>query len=454
MVARILGRDEYGTLGIIQNTIGLFGTLAGFGMGLTANKHVAEYKKTDPERAGRIIGTSSIIAWISSGAMALALFVAAKPISSNLLAAPELGTTLQIGALMLLFNGINGAQTGTLSGFESFKTIAHVNLVSGLCAFPLTLIGAWFWGLNGVVGSMILVSLLNCALCYRAIKIESGRNKVSVSFASTAADRKLFLSFSLPAVLTGILNGFVSWMAGALLVNQEGGYADMGTYSAALRVKMFPEMFLGMLIAPMLPILSDSFGQGDKTTFERTLRFNFTLALLIIVPISLIQTAAPALTLLPFGSDYQGGTVTIQLLMLHAVIYALIFPMGSILISMGQMWFSWLVNLIYAVLFGLAAWWLVPRHGSAGYAAAMVTAYFVANIPCVIFMFRNIPNVMQVLSWSRIVLASTLIFIGCLFAARELPFQWAIAAGCCSALTFLAVIHFSQTTSNEGRRAR
>ncbi len=30
--------------GIIQNTIGMFGTLAGFGMGLTANKHVAEFK--------------------------------------------------------------------------------------------------------------------------------------------------------------------------------------------------------------------------------------------------------------------------------------------------------------------------------------------------------------------------------------------------------------------------
>ncbi len=34
------------------------------------------------------------------------------------------------------------------------------------------------------------------------------------------------------------------------------------------------------------------------------------------------------------------GLVIVQWLMLHAVAYALVFPMGSILISMGEMWFS------------------------------------------------------------------------------------------------------------------
>src|SRR5437879_2227347 len=43
LVGRILGKEEFGELGIIQSTIGMFGTLAGFGMGLTANKHVAEF---------------------------------------------------------------------------------------------------------------------------------------------------------------------------------------------------------------------------------------------------------------------------------------------------------------------------------------------------------------------------------------------------------------------------
>src|ERR1035437_5586151 len=53
IVARLLGRGAYGELGIIQSTVGMFGLFAGFGMGITATKFVAEYRKTDPEQIGR-----------------------------------------------------------------------------------------------------------------------------------------------------------------------------------------------------------------------------------------------------------------------------------------------------------------------------------------------------------------------------------------------------------------
>ena len=82
---------------------------------------------------------------------------------------------------------------------------------------------------------------------------------------------------------------------------------------------------------------------------------------------------------MPFGSDYRGGFETVQALMLHAVAFALLFPLGNILVSMGEMWLSWTINFAYAVLFALSAWWLVPRHGAAGYAASILLAYLVVN---------------------------------------------------------------------------
>ena len=439
LVGRMLGKDEYGALGIIQNTIGMFGALAGFGMGLTANKHVAEFKLADPDRAGRIIGAASALAWLTSGVMAVVLFLAAPWLATHTLAAPHLAGLLRLGALLLLLGGINGAQTGALSGFESFKAIARINLISGLLSFPLMLLGAWRWGLVGVVWSLIIVQLVNCLLCYQAVRAEADRFKVPIRLHHTAEDRRLFWTFSMPAVLAGVLNSLIGWGASALVVNQAGGYGDMGIYNAALRVKLLPEMFLGMLIAPMLPILSEAFGKKDHHTFQRTLLFNFTLAVLIIVPVTLVQAAAPALTLLPFGAGYRDGLETVQWLMLHAAAYALIFPMGSILISMGEMWFSWIVNLIYAVLFGLGAWWLVPRHGAAGYAAAMVLAYIIANIPCVIFLYRRLPKVMTFLRWGWLAVALAVLFLLCLLASRQLPLAWALAVGGATAAAFLAV---------------
>ena len=46
LVARTLGKVVYGELGIIQSTVGMFGTLAGFGMGTTSSKFVAEFRFT------------------------------------------------------------------------------------------------------------------------------------------------------------------------------------------------------------------------------------------------------------------------------------------------------------------------------------------------------------------------------------------------------------------------
>jgi hypothetical protein len=53
LVARLLGKASYGELGIVQSTIVMFGTLAGFGMGTTAAKFVAEFRHSDPVRAGK-----------------------------------------------------------------------------------------------------------------------------------------------------------------------------------------------------------------------------------------------------------------------------------------------------------------------------------------------------------------------------------------------------------------
>lgn len=76
IVARILGKTGFGELGMIQHTVSMFGVFAGLGLGLTATKHVAEFRSVDPARAGRIIALSSVVALISGGLVGIAVFFA------------------------------------------------------------------------------------------------------------------------------------------------------------------------------------------------------------------------------------------------------------------------------------------------------------------------------------------------------------------------------------------
>jgi O-antigen/teichoic acid export membrane protein len=58
VIARLIGKAAFGEYGVIQSTLSMFSAFAMFGVGLTATKHIAEFRRADPERTGRIVGMS------------------------------------------------------------------------------------------------------------------------------------------------------------------------------------------------------------------------------------------------------------------------------------------------------------------------------------------------------------------------------------------------------------
>lgn len=387
-VARLLGKTAYGELGMIQSTVGTCGIFAGFGLGLTATKHVAELRKSDPVRAGRIIGLSGLVAITTGGLMSLGLYIFAPWLSEHTINAPHLVGALQISAVMLFFTALNGAQTGALAGFEAFKTIANVNLMVGLISFPVLVAGAYFGGLTGVVWALAINLGFNWLLNHLALRREARKYGVPFTFKKCAHELSVLWRFSLPLVLSGVVSGPTIWASNALLVNQPGGYGDMGVYNAIMLVKQVPELVMGILMAPILPMLSEYFGKGDTKSYNKTISYAFALSLCVIVPASLMQAAVPSLTLLPYGQDYKGYANTVQWLMFHSVLIGIFLPFSNILVSMGRMWFGFNYNLTWGIAFFVLAYLLIPRYGATGLAAAFSVAYFLTGLPCVYYICR------------------------------------------------------------------
>jgi O-antigen/teichoic acid export membrane protein len=387
-VARILGKHDFGQLGMIQSTVGMFGVLAGFGMGLTATKHVAEFRKHDPDRAGRIIGLSSLVAWATGGVMTIVLLAVAPWLAVRTLASPDMAVFLRAGALLLLLGGVNGAQTGALYGFEAFKMVARVNLIAGLSSFPITLAGAWWWGTLGAVWAQVLCLGINCLLNYLAIRAETARAGVSVRYWGGAQEWSVLWQFSLPAVLGGIVSGPAGWIANALLVNQPDGYSELGVYNAVLRIQQMPGIMLAILLAPLLPILSEQFGRGSLVAYKKTASLAFSLSLLATVPFALIQLAAPFLTLLPFGPSFQGHFVIVQWLMFDLALVGLYTPLGSIMTSMSKMWFAFCYSLCTTLISLVLVFILIPKYRAEGLCAAITITHALVIGPCLFYIYR------------------------------------------------------------------
>jgi hypothetical protein len=191
VVARILGKTGFGELGIIQSTIGMFGTFAGFGLGMTATKFMGEYRTADPIRAGRVRGLSSSFAWITSGLASTILFFAAPWLAKTTLAAPHLAGLLRISSIFLFLTSVNGAQTGVLSGLEAFKTVARISLWSGLANFPLMVAGVYLWGITGAVLGMTVATALNWFLNHIAIRRECAGGGIPYSYTGCWKEKRV-----------------------------------------------------------------------------------------------------------------------------------------------------------------------------------------------------------------------------------------------------------------------
>ena len=436
LVGRFLGKASFGELGMIQSTVGMFGAVAGFGMGMMATRYVAELRLKDPLRAGRIIALSSATTWISSGVLALVLVIFAPWLAEHTLAAPKLAGLLRIGSLLLLLGGINSAQTGALSGFEAFKAISRINLITGVLSFPMMVFGAWFWGVTGAVWGLIGNYAVNSWLNWNTLRQEARKSGISINYADCWSERVVFWKFNVPSILNSIMFSFSAWACGAILVHQIGGYGGMGLFNAANRVRAVPELLVGMLIAPLLPVLSETFGRKDMDQYGKTLIFTYTLGTLIIVPLALVQVAAPWVTLLPYGTDYQGGDSVVRWLMAGSIAYSLVLPMGSILVSMGRMWLAFFLVVFYISLYFGLGWLLIPHYGAAGYAAAWTIAFVVGNVFCVIFLYLKLGRVMRRIQWLRMALVTCALLLICWFVSNSASKTVAIMLGLFGALSF------------------
>ena len=376
LVARMMGKANYGELGIIQSTVGMFGTFAGFGLGVTATKYVAELKVKDPLRAGRIIGLSSLVSWITGGAMSVALFILSPWLATHTLAAPHLSGLLRVGSLLLLLSAINGAQTGALAGFEAFKSIARINLISGFATFPLMVGGVWWAGVPGAVMALVLSLALNCLLNFFGLRAESARAGVPLSYLGVGKEWDVLWRFSLPAVGSGIFVGPIYWVGNTMMVNSPGGYAQMGIFNAANQwfgALLFLPTMLGQAA---LPVFAECLGQGDHAKSREVLRFYIRLNAIVVGPVVLFGCLASPWIMASYGPGFGEAWPTLAVVFGTAALVAIQNPVGQIITASGRMWIGTLMNAGWATCFIFLTWIFIQR-GAFGFSSARLGAYLI-----------------------------------------------------------------------------
>ena len=397
VIARIVGKESFGEFGMVQSTMGMFGVLAGFGLGSTATKYIAEYRRSSPGKAGNIANLT-LLASLGSGGLLSALCVLLSSwLATETLHRPDIAGLLQAGALLLLYSTLNNVLLGVLAGFEAFKSSARINIVQGVAAPLIALPLVLHFGVAGAIASMTVNAAVGVLLGSFALRRLYRDNAITAGYdRSLWSEWPALWNFALPALFSGLLMAPVTWLTNLFLVRQVGGYGELGLFNAANQWRAIIVFLPGLLASVMLPVLSDTHGQNNGAEFTRTVALNLRATWLVCLPLTVLVLVLNKPLAALFGKEFTGSAPVLALVMVSCFLMVVNGTVGTALAGSGRMWIGALFNLGWAAALVAGAYLMVPSMGAKGLAAAYLVAYLLHTIwqmlyveiklaPCAIF---------------------------------------------------------------------
>ena len=381
-VARLVGKQEYGQISIIRSTLNMFLVFSSAGMGVTATRYIAMYRTSNPHRAYEIYCFTLKTVFLIGLIISVMVFLLSSYIAEYQLNNLHLREALKIGAVILFLMTLTSVQMGALNGFERFKEVGVISALNGTIQLISVVLGAYFWGINGVILGLGVTSLALVLQLWFSLRkdiseirtAERNKNEEKLNASS------IFLKFSLPAVLQGLVVIPVLWWVKTFLIDH-AGYGEIATFDVAEQwyyVVLFVPSSLGTIL---LPLLTNTNYNGSKEQYNKLLKIN----MLINVSVTLIIAVGVAL-FSPLIYKFYGKDFTeyqpLLILLITVVICAVNNVLGQVITSKGKMWLGFGINTLWALWLIVFSFIFVGKYnmGALGLAYALLVSYTLHSI--------------------------------------------------------------------------
>lgn len=368
ILANLLGSEDFGKYGLIKNSLFYLSICSTFGLGITGTKYIAQYKE-EKNKINNICHDILTISVFTSGFIAITILIFAEKLT-YLLEMGNMSNILRLSSIAIIFNAINSAQTGILSGFKEFKTISNYNLITGVFTFISGTIFTYFWSLDGAIIALGLSYVVNYFLNAHTL------NKIRREFPKKEGvlDYKVqMLKFSLPLAMQEGLLALSSWSIIVVLVKL-ASYSDYGVYSAAHQWTAAISFIPAILKNVTLSYLSDQ--QSNKRVIVKKMIFVNLISSGSFFVIIFIFSGFIARW---YGDSFVGVKPVLNILVFSSILGT----MGSVfiqeLISKSKNWLSFSITFIKSIIILAVSIWLIKMIGISG-AFAIAFGDLSANI--------------------------------------------------------------------------
>ena len=379
-IANLLGREIFGAYGMIQSTLTTFVGIAQAAGGITATKYVAEFRSSDKEKTGRVLGLCTATTATTGAVATLLVLLCAPWLASTTLKASFLAKPMQIASAVVFFTVMNAYQMGALAGLESYREWAIVNGLQGPIQLGVCSFSAWRWGLQGAVVGLLATSAIRWSILHVALVREANRQGIVLRYSGIWQERSILIKFALPAAISGLSAAPAMWLANTFLVRQANGYSQMALFSAALNLKNVV-MFLPLLLNNVgFSLLNNHRGKESELRYRKV----FWTTVCSVAGAALAGAAFFGVfgrhVLRLYGKNFPEAYPALLVLLTCAVVESVAMAVYLIIGAEEKMWFSLLGVMLprdIAVVF--FAYWLTPLRGALGLGFAHLGAWMICS---------------------------------------------------------------------------
>ncbi|MDD4857046.1 MAG: oligosaccharide flippase family protein [Candidatus Krumholzibacteria bacterium] len=292
----------------------------------------------------------------------------------------RLGIYLQVAVGFLIFEILMILVTNFFQSWYETKRLAAVMVCGNVVYF-----GAVAFALQrgfGIVGILAASAVTNLLMV--AVLVPQARGFVgSVPSSGAGPGVGEVLRFSLPFVVTGLLNQIVWRQSEVLFLGHFGGAEAAGFFGLAYRTPQLLLEFVPISIWPIVMAGTSETYAKDPRDLPRAISLYFKLIYLLVVPIAAMGFAfARPLVPLIYGSQMIPAALLTQLFFVVFSYSFLYTPMSMALYVMGKSWVNMLIFLSLAIVEVGLDLALIPRYGLWG---AMVPVSVVLMLAVILF---------------------------------------------------------------------
>jgi len=376
IIARIIGKHDYGEYSIVISTITMFTVLLQLSMGYTATKFIAEFRSVNKPKTERILGLCFVVTLFAAVTGTIIMILCSNLLATHALKAPHLTGVLMVGAGHLFFSTINGFQVGVFSGLEGYKRLAQAAVFSGIITVIGIALAAWWLQLYGALIGLSTTALLRCWFHNIWLRKELHENQLTISYKNYRQEINIISKFAIPAAISGYVTIPSMWLGNTFLIRQIDGFEQMALYNAALSIRLCV-MFIPMVANNVcMSILNNHRGRRDSSMYWKTFRVNLVINIFAIIFIgSILLYIGPELFKI-FGNDFKDAFPVLKLLLVAALLEGTAMTVYQIVQSQGIIWQSlFLIAIPYCLFFVITAYYFTGSHGSIGLALAYATGW-------------------------------------------------------------------------------